>query len=82
MGLKRRPSRLWLFFWGRKRRGFPGLLVGVLLIAVAGAILSRLPIVDRAGYWAGLALLAALALVTIGAIAAGILGVLRPPGRR
>lgn len=54
----------------------------MILVALAGAILSRLPLVYGAGYWAGLALLVALALVTIAAIAAGILGVLRPPGRR
>lgn len=68
---KRRPGRLWLFFYGRRRRGFPGLLVGLLALAVllglayglpGGADLSRWVLVLSAG---GLLLLivASLALV-------------------
>ena len=36
--MKRRPGRLWLFFYGRQRRGVPYLLIGVLL-AVGGLAL-------------------------------------------
>jgi peptidoglycan/LPS O-acetylase OafA/YrhL len=39
----RKPGRLWLFFWGRKRRGFPGLLVGLLLAAILLGLLYGLP---------------------------------------
>lgn len=41
--MKKRPSRLWLFFWGRKRRGFPGLLVGIFVIVVLLGLLYGLP---------------------------------------
>ena len=78
---RRRPGRLWLFFYGRRRRGFPGLLVGLLVAAVAlgalyglphGADLSRVFIVLTLAALA-LLLLASLALVAIAAI--------RPPRR-
>jgi hypothetical protein len=76
-----RPGRLWLFFYGRRRRGFPGLLVGLLVSAVAlgalyglprGAELSRLAIVVTVSVLV-LLILASLALVAIAAI--------RPPRR-
>ena len=40
---KKRRGRLWLFFWGRKRRGFPGLLVGLLVAAILLGLLYGLP---------------------------------------
>ena len=78
---RRRPGRLWLFFYGRKRRGFPGLLVALLgTVVVLGALyglphgadLSRLAIVLTVSALV-LVILAALALVAISAI--------RPPRR-
>lgn len=78
---RRRPGRLWLFFYGRKRRGFPGLLVALLgTVLVLGALyglphgadLSRLAIVLTVSALV-LVILAALALVAIAAI--------RPPRR-
>lgn len=78
---RRPPGRLWLFFYGRKRRGFPGLLVGLLIAAVVlgalyglphGAELSRLAIVVTVSALV-LLVLASLALVAIAAI--------RPPRR-
>ena len=78
---RRRPGRLWLFFYGRKRRGFPGLLVGLLVAALVlgavfglphGADLSRYAIVLTVGVLA-LLILASLVLVAIAAI--------RPPRR-
>jgi hypothetical protein len=80
--VSRRPSRLWLFFWGRKRRGFPGLLAAVVVVVVAGAVVSRLPRAYDAGFWAGLALLLVLAAITVAALAAALFGVLRPRGPR
>jgi hypothetical protein len=73
---RRRPGRLWLFFYGRKRRGFPGLLVGLLAAVVVlgalyglphGADLSRLAIVLTLSVLV-LLILAALALVAVAAI--------------
>ena len=78
---RRRPGRLWLFFYGRKRRGFPGLLVALVVAVVAlgalyglphGADVSRLAIVLTAGALL-LLILASLVLVAIAAI--------RPPRR-
>ena len=80
--MKRRPSRVWLFFWGRKRRGYPGLLTAVLLLAIAGALTLRLPRGYDAGYWLGLGLIGLLVLITAVAIVLAVVGVLRPRGRR
>lgn len=80
--MKRRPSRLWLWFWGRKRRGYPGLLTAVVLLAVAGAVTARTGLGYEVGAWLGIALVAVLALITLAALAAAIVGALRPPGRR
>jgi hypothetical protein len=76
---RRRPGRLWLFFYGRKRRGFPGLLVGLLALAVLlgalfglprGADVSRLAIVVTVSALL-LLVLASLALVLVAAIRPG-----------
>lgn len=73
---RRRPGRLWLFFYGRRRRGFPGLMVGVLAAAlVLGAIyglphaadLSRL-VLAGAVILLALLVVASLALVAIAAV--------------
>lgn len=80
--MKRRPSRLWLFFWGRKRTGFPGLLAAVILLVLIGAAVSRLPRAYDAGFWVGLVLVALLAALTAGAIVAAVWGVLRQRGPR
>lgn len=80
--MKQRPSRLWLWFWGRKRRGYPGLLTVVVLAAIAGAVAARSTVGYDLGYWLGIGLLVLLTLITLGALAAAIAGVLRPPGRR
>lgn len=82
--MKRRkpPGRLWLFFFGRRRRGFPGLLVGVLLLAV----LLGLSFASRSGaaisYWVGLVFVAVIALLAVGAVAIALAASLRPPRGR
>jgi Na+/melibiose symporter-like transporter len=40
---KKRPSWLWLLFYGRRRRGFPWLLVGVLAAVFLFALLFAIP---------------------------------------
>ncbi len=80
--MKRRPSRLWLWCWGKKRRGYPGLLTLVVLLAIAGAVTARSTVGYDAGYWLGVALVVLLTLITLGALAAALLGALRPRGRR
>lgn len=83
---KKRPGRLWLFFWGKKRKGFPGLLVGtVVILIVLGLAFGLAPHgFDVLGY---LFLLPVLALigVCVAAIVVTILaaaGVLKPKDRR
>lgn len=79
---KRRPSRLWLFFWGRQRRGFPGLLVAVLLLA----LVLGLTFASRTGaalsYLLGLGLLALIALLAVLALVVAVVALLRRPGGR
>ncbi len=78
----RRPSRLWLFFYGRRRRGFPGLLVAVLGLSVA----LGLTFASRAGasisYWIGIGFLVALALLAVVALTLALVASLRRPGGR
>lgn len=70
--MKRRPSWLWLLFYGRQRRGVPFLLIGLLaaifalalLFAVpGGADYSRLAI----GFFAGLLVVAIAAAFVVAA---------------
>jgi hypothetical protein len=79
--VRRRPGRLWLFFYGRKRRGFPGLLVGLVAAALVlgalygvphGADLSRLFIVVTVSALV-LLILVSLVLIAVAAV--------RPPRR-
>jgi len=79
---RRRPGRLWLFFYGRRRSGFPGLLVAILVLAVVlglayglpgGADLSRLVILVSA---------AALVLLILASLILVAFAWLRPRGRR
>ena len=81
--MKRRPSRLWLFFWGRKRRGFPGLLVGLTVIVLVLAGLYGVPGgVDLSRLWY-LVTFVALVLLILASIALAVIGLVRPPrGRR
>ena len=79
---RRRPGRVWLFFYGRRRRGFPGLLVGVLALA----ILLGLTFASRAGtaisYWIGIGFLVLIALLALAALVVALAASLRRPGGR
>ena len=79
---KRRPGRLWLLFYGRKRRGFPGLMVAVLGLSV----ILGLTFASRAGttlsYWIGIGFLAAIALLALVALGVALAASLRRPGGR
>ncbi len=70
---KKKPGALWLFFYGRQRRGFPWLLMWVGVGAVLGAVAFRLvggPDVWRAVFpvIVGALLLAALVFAVVAAI--------------
>jgi hypothetical protein len=78
---KRRPGFWWLFFYGRRRRGFPWLLATLftatlllgLTFAIPGADWTR--VVDVVG-------IAVIALLLAGSVALALLAFLRPRGRR
>ena len=78
----RRPGRLWLFFYGRRRRGFPGLLVAVLGLAV----ILGLTFASRAGaaisYWIGIGFLAVIAVLALVALGIALFASLRRTGGR
>jgi len=80
-GPRRRPGRLWLFFWGKKRRGFPGLLVALLVAAVGLALLFRLPGGPQLSRYAGLLTIAVLALLILTSLVLVVVAAIRPPRR-
>jgi hypothetical protein len=81
---KRRPGRLWLFFYGRKRRGFPGLLVGLVAAALLLGLLYGLPGGADLSRWFILVSVAVLVALILGSLALVVVAALRgrPPGRR
>lgn len=74
----KRPSWLWLLFYGRRRRGFPWLLVGVVLATGVLALVFAVP----GGPDASRAIAAVVfSLLLVGAIALAVVAVLRPRRR-
>ena len=76
---KKRPGPLWLFFYGRQRRGFPWLLVGVLVAIVVLALSFAIP--GGADLWRAIAPFL-LGLLIVCALVGAILAALRPRRRR
>jgi peptidoglycan/LPS O-acetylase OafA/YrhL len=81
---KRRPGRLWLFFYGRKRRGFPGLLVGLVAAAVLLGLVYGLPGGADLSRWFIVVTVVALLALILGSLALVVVAAIRrqPPGRR
>jgi hypothetical protein len=79
---RRRPGRLWLFFYGRRRRGFPGLLVGLVALVVVLGALFGLPFGADLSRWAIVATVSALALLVLASLALVAVAAFRPPRRR
>jgi len=78
---RRRPGRLWLFFYGRKRRGFPGLLVALVAAAIVLGALYGLPHGADLSRFAIVLTVSALVLVTLAAIVLVVIAAIRPPRR-
>ena len=75
---KKRPGFLWLLFYGRRRRGFPWLLVILLGAILAFGLVFAIP----GGADASRAIAAAVfGLLLVGAIALAVIAVLRPRRR-
>ena len=82
---RRRPGRLWLFFYGRKRRGFPGLLVGLVAAALLLGLVYGLPGGADLSRWFIVVTVVALVALILGSLALVAVAALlrRPrPGRR
>jgi hypothetical protein len=80
---RKRPGRLWLLFWGRKRRGFPGLLVGLGVAVLGLGALYGLPGGPDLSRWWYAVSFTALALLVLGSFLVVAIALVRPPrGRR
>ncbi len=75
---KKRPGFLWLLFYGRRRRGFPWLLVIVLAAILGFGLVFAIP--GGADVSRGLAA-AIFGLLLVGAVGLAIVAVLRPRRR-
>jgi hypothetical protein len=76
---KKRPGFLWLAFYGRRRRGFPWLVVGVVVVVVALALTFAIP--GGPDVWRAIAPFAVGALLFLalaGAVVASLLPRRRP----
>ena len=76
--MKRRPGRLWLFFYGRQRRGMPWLLIAVVVGVVVLAITFAVP--GGPEMWRTVAPILIGALL-VGGIVAAIAAMARPRRR-
>jgi hypothetical protein len=76
---KKRPGRLWVLFYGRQRRGFPWLLVGLMVVVVASALSFAIP--GWADMWRGVAPIV-FGLLVVGALVAAVAAAFRPRHRR
>ena len=75
---KKRPGPLWMFFYGRQRKGFPWLLTLVMIAIVALALSFAIP--GGAELWRTVAPVAFGVLILCG-LAAAIVAALRPRRR-
>jgi hypothetical protein len=72
---KKRPGLLWMFFYGRRRRGFPWLLVGLAAAVALLALTFGVP--GAAAFWPSIGL-SFVAVLIVGTIVAVIAALLRP----
>ena len=76
--MKKPPGRLWLFFYGRQRRGVPWLLIGVIASVVLLALTFAVP--GAADMWRSIAPVI-LGVLLLFAIVGAIAAMLRPRRR-
>lgn len=81
-GPRRRPGRLWLLFFGKKRRGVPELLLITLGTLAALALVFGVPGGDELSRYASAVTVAALVLLIIGSLALVLVSWLWRRGRR
>ena len=76
---KKKPGLLWMLFYGRARRGFPWLLVAVLLMVLLFAVLFAIPGGSDAS-WAIAGVM--FGLLIVAALVFAIVASVRPRKRR
>jgi hypothetical protein len=76
---KKKPGALWLLFYGRRRRGFPWLLAGVLFALLVLGFTFAIP--GGVDVWRAIAP-ALLGVLIVGALLAALVASLRPRKRR
>jgi hypothetical protein len=76
---KKRPGRLWFFFYGRQRRGFPWLIVGLVVVIIVLALSFAIP--GAADMWRAVAPVI-FGLLLAGALVAAVAAAFRPRRRR
>jgi peptidoglycan/LPS O-acetylase OafA/YrhL len=76
---KKRPGPLWLFFYGRQRRGFPWLLVVVAVVIILLALSFAIP--GAADTWRAVAPFI-FGVVVVAAIGLLVAAMFRSPRRR
>lgn len=76
---KKRPGPLWLFFYGRQRRGFPWLLVVMVVVIIALALSFAIP--GGADLWRTAAPII-FGLISVAAVGLVIVAMFRGPRRR
>lgn len=81
MTSRKRPGRLWLLFFGKKRRGFPELLVITLVAVVVLGLLFGLPGGADVSRYATLATVLVLVLLILGSLGLVLVAWLRQRGR-
>ncbi len=79
---RKRPGRLWLLFYGRRRRGFPGLLVFLLAAVVVLALAFGLPHGADLSRYLFPVTIGVLVLLIAASLGLVVLGLIRPPRRR
>lgn len=77
--MSKRPGGLWLFFYGRPRRGFPWLLAGVVVTVVVLALVFALP---GGADVSRVVAAAVFGLLIVSALVFAVFAVLRPRRRR
>ena len=78
---RRRPGFWWLFFYGRRRRGFPWLLAGLFAAAILLGLTFGIPGVDG-GTLIGLVGVALIVLLLGAWLGLAAIAWLKPRGRR
>ena len=78
MNQRRRPGPLWMFFYGRPRRGFPWLLAGI--VVAIGVLSLTFAIPGGADVWRGLAPIFLVVLIV--AVIVSAVAILRARPRR